>query len=88
MINIERLTPDGWKPCSEQDNVHAAVAEANELCRKNSSTYRLIRSDDLICLIREQGIIWINANSDVMGTKPQKKADYIDKTEFINNSEK
>ena len=67
MINIERLTPDGWKPSASQADLHAAVTYAKELCMEEPSTYRVLRNSDLICLVRQQGIIWINASSEVMG---------------------
>ena len=73
MVNIERLTPDGWKPSSCQAGIHAAVNHAKELCREEPSTYRVLRNNDLVCLVRQQGIIWINASSEVMGeTKIEK----------------
>ena len=67
MVDIERLTPDGWKPSARQEDIHAAVTYAKTLCMEEPSTYRVLRNDDLICLVRQQGIIWINASSEVMG---------------------
>ena len=67
MINIERLTPNGWKPSAIQADIHSAVTYAKALCMEEPSTYRVLRSSDLICLVRQQGIIWINASSEVMG---------------------
>ena len=67
MVNIERLTPDGWKPSGSQADLHAAVSYAKERCMEEPSTYRVLRNSDLICLVRQQGIIWINASSEVMG---------------------
>ena len=67
MVNIERLTPDGWKPSASQADLYAAVTYAKELCMEEPSTYRVLRNSDLICLVRQQGIIWINASSEVMG---------------------
>ena len=67
MVNIERLTPDGWKASASQADLHAAVTYAKELCMEEPSTYRVLRNSDLICLVRQQGIIWINASSEVMG---------------------
>jgi hypothetical protein len=67
MVNIERLTPDGWKPSASQDDLHAAITYAKGLCMEEPSTYRVLRNSDLICLVRQQGIIWINASSEVMG---------------------
>ena len=67
MINIERLTPNGWKPSASQADIHSAVTYAKALCMEEPSTYRVLRNSDLICLVRQQGIIWINASSEVMG---------------------
>ena len=67
MVDIERLTPDGWKASASQADLHAAVTYAKELCMEEPSTYRVLRNKDLICLVRQQGIIWINASSEVMG---------------------
>ena len=74
MVNIERLTPDGWKASANQDDIHAAVTYAKELCIEEPSTYRVLRNNDLICLVRQQGIIWINASSEVMGETQAEKA--------------
>ena len=51
MVNIERLTPDGWKPSASQADLHAAVTYAKELCMEEPSTYRVLRNSDLICLV-------------------------------------
>ena len=67
MLDIERLTPDGWKPIASQADIHVAVNYAEELCMEEPSTYRILLNDELVCLVRQQGIIWINANSEVMG---------------------
>ena len=67
MINIERLTPNGWKPSASQADIHSAVTYAKALCMEEPSTYRVLRNSDLICLVRQQGIIWINVSSEVMG---------------------
>ena len=67
MINIERLTPNGRKPSASQGDIHSAVTYAKALCMEEPSTYRVLRNSDLICLVRQQGIIWINASSEVMG---------------------
>ena len=67
MVNIERLTPDGWKPIASKADIHSAVTCAKALCMEEPSTYRVLRNSDLICLVRQQGIIWINASSEVMG---------------------
>lgn len=67
MVYIERLTPDGWKASASQVDLHSAVTYAKELCMEEPSTYRVLRNNDLICLVRQQGIIWINASSEVMG---------------------
>ena len=67
MVNIEQLTPDGWKPSASQADIHSAVTYAKALCMEEPSTYRVLRNSDLICLVRQQGIIWINASSEVMG---------------------
>ena len=67
MVNIERLTPDGWKPSASKADIHSAVTFAKALCMEEPSTYRVLRNSDLICLVRQQGIIWINASSEVMG---------------------
>ncbi|QNJ25779.1 hypothetical protein SynSYN20_01451 [Synechococcus sp. SYN20] len=67
MISIERLTPNGWKPSASQADIHSAVTYAKALCMEEPSTYRVLRNSDLICLVRQQGIIWINASSEVMG---------------------
>ena len=67
MINIERLTPNGWKPSASQADILSAVTYAKALCMEEPSTYRVLRNSDLICLVRQQGIIWINASSEVMG---------------------
>ena len=67
MVDIERLTPDGWKPTSSQADIHAAVTYAQELCIEEPSTYRVLNDHDVVCLVRQQGIIWINASSEVMG---------------------
>ena len=67
MVNIEQLTPDGWKPCASEADIHSAVTYAKALCMEEPSTYRVLRNSDLICLVRQQGIIWINASSEVMG---------------------
>ncbi len=83
MVNIERLTPDGWKTCTKIDNIHAALMEAKELCTKNASTYRLIRSDELICIIRDSGIIWINAKADVTEPETSDKAFELNQTVSI-----
>ena len=74
MVNVERLTPDGWKASASQDDIHAAVTYAKELCIEEPSTYRVLRNNDLICLVRQQGIIWINASSEVMGETQAEKA--------------
>ena len=74
MVNIERLTPDGWKPSASQDDIHAAVTYAKELCMEEPSTYRVLRNSDLICFVRQQGIIWINASSEVMGETQAEEA--------------
>ena len=80
MINIERLTPDGWQQSTSETNIHSAVNLAKELCAQEPSTYRLLRNDELICLVRKQGIIWINANSDVMGSN------HVEKTKVISHT--
>ena len=67
MVDIERLTPDGWKPTASQADIHAAVTYAEELCIEEPSTYRVLNDHDVVCLVRQQGIIWINASSEVMG---------------------
>ena len=67
MVDIERLTPDGWKPTPSQADIHAAVTYAQELCIEEPSTYRVLNDHDVVCLVRQQGIIWINASSEVMG---------------------
>ena len=67
MVDIERLTPDGWKPTANQADIHAAVTYAQELCIEEPSTYRVLNDHDVVCLVRQQGIIWINASSEVMG---------------------
>ena len=67
MVDIERLTPDGWKPTASQADIHAAVTFARELCIEEPSTYRVLNDHDVVCLVRQQGIIWINASSEVMG---------------------
>lgn len=67
MVNIEQLTPDGWKPSANKADIHSAVTYAKALCMEEPSTYRVLRNRDLICLVRQQGIIWINASSEVMG---------------------
>ncbi len=67
MVDIERLTPDGWKPTASQADIHAAVTYAQELCIEEPSTYRVLHDQDVVCLVRQQGIIWINASSEVMG---------------------
>ena len=67
MVNIEQLTPDGWNPIAREADIHSAVTHAKALCMEEPSTYRVLRSSDLICLVRQQGIIWINASSEVMG---------------------
>ena len=67
MVDIERLTPDGWKPTASQADIHAAVTYARELCINEPSTYRVLNDHDVVCLVRQQGIIWINASSEVMG---------------------
>ena len=67
MVNIEQLTPNGWKPSASQADIHSAVTYAKALCMEEPSTYRVLRNSDLICLVRQQGIIWINASSEVMG---------------------
>lgn len=67
MVNIEQLTPDGWKPSASEADIHSAVTYAKALCMEEPSTYRVLRNSDLICLVRQQGIIWINASSEVMG---------------------
>ena len=67
MVSVEQLTPDGWKPSSSQADIHAAITNAKALCIEDPSTYRVLRNNDLICLVRQQGIIWINASSEVMG---------------------
>ena len=67
MVDIERLTPDGWKPTASQADIHAAVTYAQELCIEEPSTYRVLNDHDVVCLVRQQGIIWINASSEVMG---------------------
>ena len=67
MVNIEQLTPDGWKPSANKADIHSAVTYAKALCMEEPSTYRVLRNSDLICLVRQQGIIWINASSEVMG---------------------
>ena len=74
MVNIERLTPDGWKASASQDDIHAAVTYAKGLCIEEPSTYRVLRNNDLICLVRQQGIIWINASSEVMGETQVEEA--------------
>jgi len=74
MVNIERLTPDGWKASASQDDIHTAVTYAKELCIEEPSTYRVLRNNDLICLVRQQGIIWINASSEVMGETQAEEA--------------
>ena len=75
MIDIERLTPEGWRPTShEAEDLHLAVTYAKELCIQEQSTYRVLRNNDLICLVRQQGIIWINASSEVMGEAQIEKA--------------
>ena len=67
MVDIERLTPDGWKPTASQADIHAAVTYAQELCIEEPSTYRVLNDHDVVCLVRQQGIIWINASSEGMG---------------------
>ena len=67
MVNIEQLTPDGWKPSASEADIHSAVTYAKALCMEEPSTYRVLRNSDLVCLVRQQGIIWINASSEVMG---------------------
>ena len=67
MVDIERLTPDGWKPTAIQADIHAAVTYAQELCIEEPSTYRVLNDHEIVCLVRQQGIIWINASSEVMG---------------------
>ena len=67
MVDIERLTPDGWKPTASQADIHSAVTYARELCINEPSTYRVLNDHDVVCLVRQQGIIWINASSEVMG---------------------
>ena len=67
MVNIEQLTPDGWKPSASEADINSAVTYAKALCMEEPSTYRVLRNRDLICLVRQQGIIWINASSEVMG---------------------
>ena len=47
MVNIERLTPDGWKSSATQSDIHAAVTYAKELCMEEPSTYRVLRNNDL-----------------------------------------
>ncbi|MDP7994341.1 MAG: hypothetical protein RAK21_05195 [Synechococcus sp. SP2 MAG] len=42
MVNIERLTPDGWKPSASQDDLHAAITYAKGLCMEEPSTYRVL----------------------------------------------
>ena len=68
MVDIERLTPEGWKPTASQADIHAAVTYAQELCIEEPYTYRVLNDHDVVCLVRQQGIIWINASSEVMGT--------------------
>ena len=67
MVDVERLTRDGWKPTASQADIHAAVTYAQELCIEEPSTYRVLNDHDVVCLVRQQGIIWINASSEVMG---------------------
>ena len=67
MVNIEQLTPDGWKLSASEADIHSALTYAKALCMEEPSTYRVLRNSDLICLVRQQGIIWINASSEVMG---------------------
>ena len=67
MVDIERLTPDGWKPSASKGDIHAALTYAQELCIEEPSTYRVLQDHDVVCLVRQQGIIWINASSEVMG---------------------
>ncbi len=74
MVDIERLTPDGWKPSASQPDIHAAVTHAKKLCMEEPCTYRVLRNNDLVCLVRQQGIIWINASSEVMGENQVEKA--------------
>ena len=74
MVDIERLTPDGWKPTASQADIHAAVTYAKKLCIEEVSTYRVLRNNNLVCLVRQQGIIWINASSEVMGETQTKNA--------------
>ena len=74
MVDIERLTPDGWKPTASQADIHAAVTYAQELCIEEPSTYRVLNDHDVVCLVRQQGIIWINASSEVMGITPLEES--------------
>ena len=67
MVDVEKLTPDGWEPCATQETIHSAVNDAKNRCEEDPSTFRILRNNDLICLVRPQGIIWINANFEVMG---------------------
>ena len=73
MLGIERLTPDGWKPSASKADIHAAVNFAKELCMEEPSTYRVLHNNDLVCLVRQQGIIWINASSEIMGETQAEK---------------
>jgi hypothetical protein len=57
-----------------QKTFTVAVTYAKELCIQEPSTYRVLRNNDLICLVRQQGIIWINASSEVMGEAQIEKA--------------
>ena len=50
-----------------------AIEEARKLCIECPSTYRILRNQDLICIVRQNGIIWINASPEIMGLNKQEE---------------
>ena len=88
MVDIEKLTPNGWIPCSCQETIHAAVNDASDRCKDDPSTFRILRNNDLICLVRPQGIIWINANFEVMGeAQPEQTLTIWTQDQVIRNDQ-
>ena len=73
MVNIERLTSNGWKQRIDLPDLPAAIEEARKLCIECPSTYRILRNQDLICIVRQNGIIWINASPEIMGLNKQEE---------------
>ena len=69
-VRLEKLTSNGWEHESNHSDLHNATNHAKDLIGQELSTYRLLRDDRvMLSLITAKGVMWVNADLEVQGSK-------------------